>query len=94
VETLFKEDRMKQRFEHKFVRVGEGWFGARSKTESEYRRIIQEHAVDGWRLVQIFAPSTGVYGASRYFEIILERETGGLKAKQGADGGTAMSRPQ
>ena len=28
----------------------------------------------GWRLVQVFAPSTGAYGASKYFELILERE--------------------
>ena len=34
------------------------------------------HERDGWRLVQIFAPSTGVYGAAKYFEIILEREIG------------------
>ena len=65
---------MKQRYEYKFVRVGEGWLSARSKAEREYQQIVQDHARDGWRLVQVFAPSTGAGGASKYFEVILERE--------------------
>jgi hypothetical protein len=67
---------MKQKFEYKFVRVGEGWLGVSRKAEDEYRQIIQDHARDGWRLVQVFAPSTGTYGIAKYFEVILERELG------------------
>ncbi len=70
------EDHMKQRYEYKFVRVGEGWLGAKRKAEREYQQIIQDHARDGWRLVQVFAPSMGVYGTAKYFEVILEREIG------------------
>jgi len=64
----------RQRYEYKFVRLGEGVLGARTKGIKEYRQVIEEHARDGWRLVQIFAPSIGIYGAAKYFEIILERE--------------------
>ena len=67
---------MKQRYEYRFVRIGEGWLGARSRAMDEYQRVIQDHARDGWRLVQVFAPSMGVYGVAKYFEIILERESG------------------
>ncbi|MGV3531862.1 MAG: DUF4177 domain-containing protein [Chthoniobacteraceae bacterium] len=28
---------------------------------------------EGWRLVQVFTPGTGVYGASKYYELIFER---------------------
>lgn len=64
---------MKQQYEYLFVRVGEGWLAASSAAEREYQRIIRDHARDGWRLVQIFAPSMGAYGASKYYEVVLER---------------------
>ena len=69
-----RKAKMDQKYEYKFVRIGEGWLGANRKAEKEYQDIIHSHAREGWRLVQIFAPGTGVYGASKYFEIILERE--------------------
>jgi hypothetical protein len=37
---------------------------------------VDDHAAKGWRLVQIFAPGTGVYGSAKYFEVIFEREVG------------------
>ena len=55
------------------MRVGEGWLAASSAAEREYQQIIREHARDGWRLVQIFAPSTSFYGMSTYYEVVLER---------------------
>ena len=64
---------MEQRYEYKFVRMGEGWLAARREAKQEYRRVIEEHARQGWRLVQVFAPGIGAYGAARYFELILER---------------------
>lgn len=65
---------MKTRYEYKFVRLGEGMLGATSKAEKQYQKEIQAHAADGWRLVQIFAPGTGVSGWAKYYELIFERE--------------------
>ncbi len=63
-----------RKYEYKFIRLGEGWLGVKRRTQREYQAVIEEHARQGWRLVQIFAPGTGAYGTARYFEIILERE--------------------
>jgi hypothetical protein len=65
---------MQQKYEYKFVRIGECWLGARRKVKEEYQGIVHEHARDGWRLVQVFAPSFGVYGMAKYVELIFERE--------------------
>lgn len=65
---------MTRRYEYKFARLGEGWLGVRSEARQTYQDVVQEHARDGWRLVQIFAPGTGAYGAAKYFELVLERE--------------------
>jgi hypothetical protein len=65
-----------QRYEYKFVRLGEGALGVKRAAKEHYQEMIQQHAREGWRLVQIFSPSTGIYGASQYFELILERELG------------------
>ena len=65
-----------QRYEYMFIRLGEGTLGVKRTAKEHYQEIIQQHARDGWRLVQIFSPSTGAYGASQYFELILEREVG------------------
>ncbi len=63
-----------QRYEYKFVRVGEGFMSVRKQGQLTYKDEINKYAQDGWRLVQIFAPGIGVYGASKYYELILERE--------------------
>ncbi len=63
-----------RKYEYKFIRLGEGWLGVKRGAKHEYQRVIEEHARQGWRLVQVFAPGTGAYGAAKYFEIILERE--------------------
>ena len=64
---------MNQRYEYKFVRMGEGWMGVRKSAKMEYQDVVKDHARQGWRLVQVFAPSLGGYGMSKYFELILER---------------------
>lgn len=64
---------MKARYEYKFVRLGEGWLGVRREAR-QYQEVIHQRANEGWRLVQIFAPGTGIYGQPRYYELILERE--------------------
>lgn len=58
-------------YEYKFVRI-EIEHG-RERPKKDYQAIIYEHAQQGWRLVQIFAP-TYANGAPQYFEIIFERE--------------------
>jgi hypothetical protein len=63
-----------QRYEYKFIRMGEGWLSTRRVALENYQQEIEKHAREGWRLVQIFAPGTGLYGHAKYFEIILERQ--------------------
>ncbi|MGJ9385559.1 DUF4177 domain-containing protein [Salipaludibacillus sp. CF4.18] len=56
-------------YEYKFVKVDlSNWNG-----KEDYQNIIVNHAKDGWRFVQIFAPATKGYGSASYFEIIFER---------------------
>jgi hypothetical protein len=66
-----------ERYEYKFVRVGEyrgsALFGVRDSEREAYHDVVQEQARQGWRLVQIFAPGPAAFGASRYFELIFER---------------------
>jgi hypothetical protein len=65
---------MTQKYEYKFVRIGEGWMNVKKYAKESYQKMIEEHAREGWRLVQIFAPGIGGYGAAKYYEMIFERE--------------------
>ena len=67
---------MSRRYEYKFVRLGEGWMAVRKEGKLAYQDAIEKHTREGWRLVQIFAPGIGGYGAAKYYEIVLEREVG------------------
>ena len=61
------------RYEYKFVRV-ELKSGLRTDTPDEdYQKIVHDHAKEGWRLFQIFAPATSGTGWASYFELIFER---------------------
>ncbi len=60
-------------YEYKFERINAGLFGLQ-KAEKNYQSIIQKHGQDGWRLVQVFAPSGAGLGGTRYYEMIFERE--------------------
>jgi hypothetical protein len=62
------------RYEYKFVRLGEGWLTVKRDAKQGYQEVIQQHAREGWRLVQIFAPGIGGYGAAKYYELVLERQ--------------------
>ena len=53
---------MNQRYEYKFVRLGESWWGCRAAAEEEYRNEIRNHAAHGWRLIQVFSPTGGNLG--------------------------------
>jgi len=65
---------MSQKYEYKFVRMGEGLFGVRRSAREQYQQAVHEHAQQGWRLVQVFAPGVGGYGVAKYYELIFERE--------------------
>lgn len=65
-------------YEYKLVRIGESrvssLFGPAERARNDYQDVVREHARDGWRLVQIFAPGVAAFGAARYYELIFERE--------------------
>jgi uncharacterized protein DUF4177 len=63
-----------RKYEYKFVRLGEGWLGVRRAAKHGYQEVIERHARDGWRLVQVFTPGIGAYGAAKFYELIFERE--------------------
>jgi hypothetical protein len=65
---------MSLKYEYKFIRIGKGFLWPKEEAEKKYKSIIHQYAQDGWRLVQIFAPSIGIYGLSRFYEVILERQ--------------------
>lgn len=44
--------------------------------EDEYKEIIQEHALKGWRFVQVVPIKWTGYGKPQKIEIVLERPTG------------------
>lgn len=71
-------------YEYKFVRLGEyRWsalFGVQDKARKTYQDVVHQHARDGWRLMQIFAPGTAAFGAAKYFELVFERERGAESA--------------
>ena len=59
-------------YEYKFYKIKvNGVFVMKPK--EDYHDIIAQHAKDGWRFVQIFAPATSGYGHASYFELIFER---------------------
>jgi hypothetical protein len=60
-------------YEYKFVRLGEGRFTVRKSAFDAYQDVVHQHARDGWRLVQIFAPVLA-FAAAKYYELIFERE--------------------
>ena len=66
---------MGQEFEYKFVRLGEGLMYVSKEAQVSYQTVIEEHAREGWRLVQIFAPPIGGAGSgtAKFYEIVLER---------------------
>lgn len=64
---------LQQKYEYKFIRLGEGWFTATREAKDHYQEEIHRHAQEGWRLVQIFAPGIGLDGIVKYYELILER---------------------
>jgi hypothetical protein len=62
-------------FEYKFVKIYINYrpFAMTQRTDQDYHEVIEEHAKEGWRLVQIFAPPIKGYGIADYFELIFEK---------------------
>lgn len=60
-------------YEYKFVKIELKSSLMKPQPKEDYQTIITEHAKEGWRFVQIFAPSTVGYGSAAYFELIFER---------------------
>ena len=54
------------------VEIKTGFFD--NKLKDDYFDIIQHEAALGWRLVEIFSPGVGSYGASCWADLIFERE--------------------
>lgn len=61
-------------YEYKFVKVSLKTSFTGTKPIEDYHEIIEHHAKEGWRLVQIFAPGIKAYGAAGFYEIIFERQ--------------------
>ena len=64
---------MDQKYEYKFIRLGKGLLWPNSEADT-YKEVIHDYSKEGWRLVQIFAPSRGFWGLANFHEVILERE--------------------
>jgi hypothetical protein len=65
---------MAAQYEYAFVRLEQSWFGGPSATAKEdYQEVVHDHARQGWRLVQIFAPGIAAYGHAAFYELIFER---------------------
>ena len=62
-----------KKYEYKFIRLGKGWPWATSEADS-YEKVIEKYAREGWKQLQIFAPSRGIWGLANFHEVILERE--------------------
>ena len=59
-------------YDYKFVRLELSGFW-NVKPEMDHHAVIEAHAADGWRLIQIFAPATAGYGHATHYELIFER---------------------
>ena len=65
---------MSAKYTYKFVRTNIGGNGFTGNFSTEYQQIIDEHARDGWRFVQAFSPSVGIYGSASKVDLIFEKE--------------------
>jgi hypothetical protein len=61
-------------YEYKFVKVEVSNFSFKAKLKDDYHEIIYQHAKEGWKLFQIFAPPMYGQGTAAFFDIIFERE--------------------
>jgi len=58
-------------YQYEFVKIKiNRWKG---QPQEDYKKIIEDYALNGWRLVQIFAPPISGFGAADHFEMIFEK---------------------
>lgn len=62
-------------YEYRFVKIDLDGVMTK-KPKDDYHRVFDQYSREGWRLVQIFAPSVSVGGGGipNYFELIFEKE--------------------
>lgn len=66
--------RGREMYQYKFITVKlEKWSLTELKPKEDYHLIVEQHAKEGWRLVQILAPPTGTVGSATHFELIFEK---------------------
>ena len=63
-----------KKYDYKFIRIGEDLLVVKSEAEKTYQNLVQENANNGWQFVQFFSAGLGIWGLSRYFKLIFERE--------------------
>ncbi len=61
-------------YEYKFYRIDLKIKIRGAVLEEDYQEIVKDHAKQGYRLVQVFAPPIKGYGVADYFELIFERK--------------------
>ncbi len=61
-------------YEYKFVKVDVSNIGFKAKAKEDYQEIVHQHAREGWKLLQVFAPPMFGHGTAAFFELIFERE--------------------
>lgn len=60
-------------YNYKYVKIeAEGFI--KRKPKEDYHEVIDEHAKQGWRLVQILLSSTANNGMVEYYELIFEKQ--------------------
>lgn len=66
-------------YEYKFEKIElKGILPPKNPTE-DYHQIIEQHAKEGWRFVQIFAPVVAAGPFAAYYEMIFEKEENKFK---------------
>ncbi len=58
-------------FEYKFITIKLSSF--KGKPKEDYHKLIDDHGKNGWRLVQIFAPSAAGFGYPKAYELVFEK---------------------
>jgi len=60
-------------FEYKFAKIE--FKKISGKSNEDYREVINSHAEQGWRFIQIFSPDFATSGVAvgSYYELIFER---------------------
>ncbi|WP_028560524.1 DUF4177 domain-containing protein [Paenibacillus pinihumi] len=58
-------------YEYKFVKIE--FTRISSKPKVNYQDVIEEHAREGWRFVQLLAPGMAINGVGSYYDLIFER---------------------